>query len=95
MIPSPSPCLGSSPRALVVGDRRSASMRSRMRTSRNGVRQQEALERLRSVGLAINHLEDLLLHALRHVVARCPIVSCATTLWVLVDVLLPVVAVAA
>jgi len=55
--------------------------------ARNRVQQHEALERVGAVGLAVNHVEDVLVHLLAHAVAHAPVVARAAAFLVDVEVL--------
>lgn len=51
------------------------------------MKQHEALETVRAVGLAINHVQNLLLHRLAHGVTSRPVVSSSSAAAVDVEVL--------
>jgi hypothetical protein len=60
---------------------------TRAGTTSNRVQQHEALERVGAVGLAVDHVQDVLVHLLAHAVAHAPVVSGAGAILVDVEVL--------
>lgn len=56
-------------------------------TTGDGVQQHEALKRVAAVGLAVDHVHDLLLHRFAHGIAGSPVVARARAILVDVEVL--------
>ena len=59
---------------------------TRARAASDGVQHHEALERVGAVCLAINHIQDVLMHLLAHAVAHAPVVAGAGAILVYVEV---------